>query len=308
MTTIKYYKKMSSTTVVKIKILKSGILTNIQDEGRYGNRYFAIPQSGYMDSCSANMANLIVGNDPNAGIIECNIIAGVFEFLNDAIICITGADMQWTIDGRKIYKNKTIKVNKGQQLKGKNSVNGMRAYIAVAGDIQATRHYKSMSTYHYAGLGGINGRRLQSGDILTYNHKKKKFLDIKTPNQIDYRSIKIIEIMAGPEWSFLSNEEQIIFLKTTYIISENSNRMGAKLESNSPIHINKTLAHSHCIIPGMIQLPPNGDAIVILADGQTTGGYPRIAYIPKDQLNLFNQIMPKQTFRFCLKQNNDTLA
>lgn len=289
---------MKSNPNVRIKILKSGIYTSIQDEGRYGYRYHAIPQSGCLDYLSSRLAQYLVGNNASSGIIECNITGASFEFLTDAKISLTGADMQWTIDHVPVERNRLIEVKMGQKLYGKNSINGMRGYLGVQGNIIAQNHYNSISSYHYARLGGLTGGRLQSGEVLTYVNEGQCIEKIVGSPIIDYKAIKAIGILPGPEWPLFTARQQQDFLHKQYYITEDSNRMGAKLLTDTPLVIDHRLKLSHTVVPGIIQLPPDGQAIVILQDGQTTGGYPRIAYIPKNELCSFNQIMPRQGFQF----------
>jgi len=285
--------------MLKIEILKAGMYTSIQDSGRYGYRFYGIPTSGYMDHQSADLANLIVANELGSPLLEFNYQGGKLKFDQTCEIALTGADLNWKVDGLPINQNSLIEIQAGQILTGSYTKSGMRAYLAIGGElINGQEHLGSTSTYPYAKLGGIDGRILKAGDSLehktTMSHSA---LSIKGGGiQMD---VKEISIKKGPEFSLMSTQNQDQFLKQYYKIGPDSDRMGAKLIPDQKIsNISAPNRLSQPTFPGVIQLLPSGDLIVLLQDGQTTGGYPRIAFIPSDELSLFNQIRIGGIFKF----------
>lgn len=269
------------------EIIKAGMMTSIQDLGRKGLGYFAIPTSGAMDKNAARIALLILKKNEKSPLIECTSNAPEIKFNDSTRIVITGADFNWKLNNEPIIRNSILSVNKNDILKGYFSKNGMRGYIAFEEDLEIEKIYDSFSTYTNAQLGGFQGRLLRKGDILKW----------KNPN-FSFSKNKIIPIKKGPEFSWLSEKSVELFLSNIYKIGIDSNRMGIRLEGEKLENTNLPLKDSVPVLPGFIQLPPSGLPIVVLQDGQTTGGYPRIAYIQDQYLSELNQIPLGGEFQF----------
>lgn len=274
----------------KIKIIKPGLLTSIQDQGRIGYAYYAIPKSGYIQSSKAQSANLLVGNDLNGAVIECILVPPTIEFLDDNCIAITGDDFNFSLNENKVKYNKTIHVKKGDILKGATRKNTTVAYIAFQGRMKAQLHYGSQSTYSNAFLGGLNGNLLKKEDLIeiinsTPQNLKRKIVE----SSHDPKSNEII-FYKGPEFDLLDKHSQISLFSTKYQISPSTNRMGARLIGQRISTTVKQLEYSVPVLPGFIQLPQSGQPIVILNDGQTTGGYPRIGYVQNSDIEKFVSI------------------
>ena len=285
--------------MLKLRLISPGMMSSIQDAGRFGYRHFGIPVSGYMDSASAELANLLVGNAPGSALIECTYQACRIEADQACEIAITGADMNWKLDGEPIQLNTKIDVAAGQIISGGFTQAGMRAYLAVAGKlIGGTETMGSRSTYQYANFGGLKGTALMKEDIISYETRKSIFNNISLSSKEIKLDAKTIKLIPGPEYGMLSQTEQNGLYSTSYQISSEANRMGARLAHHPLTHQSIQLENSKPTCPGMIQLLPSGHLIVLLQDGQTTGGYPRIGYISNAQLNLFNQIRIGQYFEF----------
>ncbi len=281
--------------MLEVKTIKAGMFSSIQDGGRKGLSYYAIPPSGFMDRTSAQRANILVGNKKNAPLIEMTYIGGTFQFSEDAVIALTGANMQFEFDESPLKMNQTILVKKDSILKCKYAINGVRAYLAINGDWQIPKIYKSTSTYTYAQIGGLNGSALQKDDTIYIQSQITSINIIQWKQSINYKIINKIPLQKGPEWYFLKNEDN---LQGEFSISPQSNRMGAILSGNKiNIDILDTFP-SQAVFPGVVQCTPSGKLIVVLQDGQTTGGYPRVGIIPKKALDIFNQLRIGQGFRF----------
>lgn len=283
-------------------IKKSGLHTSIQDAGRYGLAFYGIPQSGYMDSYSANLGNRIVGNEADSPVIECTYTAPTIEFGKNFIIAITGANMNWTIDKNPIPRYTSLYVRKGSILEGSKAKDGIRSYIAIQGEMKIDAMYGSVSYYSRANIGGVNGQVIKKGDRIPFVSRKSKweFKYVADEERPKLSVSKLIPIHRGPEWHFLDQASKESLMKDSWTLSPESDRMGAYLADKSLTFREKSVMNSVPVFPGIIQAPIDSTPIVVLQDGQTTGGYPRIAYIPQQSLGLFNQIRPHESFKFYL--------
>jgi len=270
-----------------LEILKPGLMTSIQDLGRRGLAYYAIPHSGVMDENAARIALLLLNQSDDFPLIECTSIAPELKFNSPTRIVVTGADFQWMLNGRTVSRNQLIDINSGDIVKGGFTKDGLRGYIAIDGMLKVNNVYNSYATYSSAGIGGYDGRLLKKGDRLEW---------VSTPS-----AARIIPIYKGPEFDRLSDRSKLQLCENIYKIRADSNRMGARLEGRPLDSASYQLSSSAPVLPGFIQLPPSGLPIVVLQDGQTTGGYPRIAYIRRQELSRFNQVPLGGAFRFKLE-------
>ncbi len=246
--------------------------------------YYAFPQSGPMDFKSYKMANLVVGNPVQSPALECTGTAPTIRFNTQATLAVSGADMQWTINGKTIPMHTSIHCKKDDILSGKNTIYGFRSYIAIRGN-----SLESMVSKH-----AVYPTPIKPKEILSWQDSETSHPHVSL-HPITIK--KTISFLAGPEYSFLDLNSQSVFSTEEYEITSKSNRIGARLDG--PIlRATKQLVTSRPIIPGIIQLPPDGKPIVCLQDCQTTGGYPRIGFITREQLDYFNQIPHRQKVMF----------
>jgi antagonist of KipI len=259
-----------------LEIIHPGLMTSIQDLGRRGLAFYAIPNSGVMDQNAAKIALLLLHKNEDSPLIECTSIAPQILFHGSTRIVLTGADFNWQINGQSVPLNQIIQIQKGDLLKGQSAKDKLRGYIAFSGDLILEKTYRSYATYTHAQMGGYRGRLLKKGDIIAWKNA--------VPND------RIIRIKKGPEYDLLSDQAKSELINTSFIIDADSNRMGVRLQGKKLESSDYQLENSAPVLPGFIQLPPSGLPIVVLQDGQTTGGYPRIAYIPTAELSKFNQI------------------
>ncbi len=283
--------------MLNVELIKSGLFTTVQDGGREGYAFYGIPSSGYMDRSAAHIANLLVGNKKDNALIEMNVVGGTFSFDRDCIIAITGADMQASIADIPCKRYQTLIITKGTVLKFKNAVNGMRTYLAVKGTWKIPKIYGSKSTLCIGQNANVAGRILKISDRIQIESLGNVHNTpvVFWPQIPDYISIGTISLTKGPEFTLLKKPK---LLSSSYSISRRSDRMGAIL--NGPVletQLQETFS-SKFLFPGMIQCTPSGKLIVVLQDGQTTGGYPRVGFIPKKELDRFNQLRPGMEFRF----------
>jgi len=281
-----------------LRFEKPGMLTLIQDQGREGLAQFAIPRSGPMDATSAALANTILGNDESAPVIECHFVAPEIVFESEAAICLTGANMKWRLDGEKVRRNKTAKVHAGSRLTGSAAQTGCRAYIAIHGAIETSRTFGSSACYTPAQFGGNGGAPFSAGERLHWKKAEDAPIDIRLDIDQGVIANQVLTMEPGPEFDWLDATSQKVLVSSDFTVNPVSNRMGARLDGPMMSTQGRQLADSVPLLPGMVQLTPEGQCIVVLQDGQTTGGYPRIGYLNKKTVERLNQTKIGHPFRF----------
>jgi len=279
-----------------LKIIKPGLMTSIQDAGRNGLAYYAVPHSGVMDKESADLANVLLGNNISYPVIECTSIAPSIEFLSDGIIAISGASCNYKLNSLPIDTSTAIHVSKDDILTSGPYTDGLRGYIALDGMIQRKKCLGSLSYNSYPYNSIIEKSLLKRNDIVEWRSEKKdtSHIMIKQGKISDAR----LQLIAGPEYHYLTEEAKRSLVTQNYCVTNDSNRMGIRLSSDSLIAEIKKLKHSVPVFPGIIQLTTEGQLIVIMRDGQTTGGYPRIAYMRTEEMNKLSQVRIGEGIRF----------
>lgn len=270
---------------MSLTIIKAGMLDTIQDGGRYGHQHLGINPSGAMDKYAMQVANALVGNELNEAVIELHFPAAVFLFTQPVLIALSGADFSASINGEPVPSLHCIAVNKNDALQFHRPLNGARAYLAVRGGFEATQWLQSKSTNIKAKAGGYEGRSLQKGDQIRIknNASFENQDDFKIlPWSADVKAIedtKEIFVLPGSEWDRLTPASTTIFTSTPFIITKQSDRMGYRLLNNPLETTTKEEMVSSAVNFGTIQLLPDGKLIILMADHQTTGGYPKIGHV-----------------------------
>ncbi len=267
-----------------IKIIKPGLFTTIQDLGRNGYRAAGIGPGGAMDFFAASLANYLVGNDENSPVIEMHFPAAEMLFEEDALVSITGGNFSSYINEEPVSLWKPLQVKKNDRLSFKKFSSGARAYLAIAGGIAADNWLNSCSTHTKVKAGGFKGRAFKKEDIISFNKKLpfisvEGFPDCKSMIHPVYMPPNIIRCISGPEWDLMNDESKKAFSRSVFSVTAQSDRMGYRLHGTGlsleyPVELISSPVDS-----GTIQLLPNGQLIALMADHQTTGGYPRIANV-----------------------------
>lgn len=268
-----------------IKVLKPGLLTSIQDAGRKGFRNLGVPMSGVMDSISANMANALLNNNLDCSLIEITQIGPTLEFLEATTIAISGAEINAKINILPILNNKPYSIKKGDVLSFENSKKGIRCYLAVSGGFQTEKIMKSQSFCK-----GITSKiRFIKNDLIkfTKNTSNQDSSLGLINNKFSFFETNNIDVYSGPEFNLFTKEEQKILLLTKYSISNINNRMGYRL--NEIVLKHDTSMITSPVIPGTVQLTPEGKLIILMKDAQTTGGYPRVFQLSKMSIAILAQ-------------------
>lgn len=285
-------------SAVQVTILKPGVQTTLQDHGRAAYHSFGVPAAGPMDRVAAKLANQLAGNPESNSVMEFTLIGPELEIEGTGILAITGGDFPCTLDGKPIPMNQAIPVAGLSRLKIGRVTRGCRGYLAIAGNWELRQWLDSCSTSP------------QFDSLLTPDSviAKGKSFRVGNGNQasagLPAHNVSspdnFIQVLAGPEYHRLGRAVIVEFLKKEFIISAQSNRMGYRLKTPLQGYHDPLEIISSGVVPGTIQLVPSGQLIILMADAQTTGGYPRIAnVIWKDQHKLA-QMKPGDSLRFQL--------
>ncbi len=278
----------------QFKIAKAGLMTTVQDLGRYGYQQYGVSVSGAMDQVAAKLANILVGNDENEGLLEATMIGPEMEFLQPTAIAITGGDLQAHINNKPISLNKSIAVNSGDYLSFKGVKKGCRTYIGFAGGIDVPIVMGSKSTFLRAQMGGYEGRALKAGDIVNTGIRLSDFSEWQLPEDFyDYGGETVeVRVVLGPQDDAFTEEGINTLFNSVYGVSNNCDRMGYTLEGNVIQHKYKADIISDGIAMGAIQVPSKGNPIIMMADRQTTGGYTKIGNVITADLPKIAQSKP----------------
>jgi len=268
---------------MEIKVIRPGMLTTVQDLGRHGISSTGVTEGGAMDKFALGLANLLVGNAPNAPALEITLTGPELEFSSDTLIAITGAE----IEG--IEHAQPVKINAGCRLDLPVVRKGCRAYLAVAGGFTIEPILNGAGTDLRAQLGGFKGRALRADDVLSATAVKRE-----THGRWKLSPTLFPAYSASPEVRVLPGTEMDefgeTFWKTEFEISTQSDRMGYRLKGHQLKRDSSRELISSAAIPGTVQVPPEGNPIVLMADAQTLGGYPRIAHVAQVDMPLLAQL------------------
>ena len=282
-----------------IEVLRPGIQTTVQDLGRHGYRHLGVAQCGALDAPALMLANRLVNNPIDAAGLE--IVVGPIELRlhRTSWFAICGADFAATLDGKPVRPGWRTVGAAGQILRLNGAKSGMRAYLACDGGIAVPAVMGSRSTDLQGRFGGFQGRALKHGDRLALGAARPCDKPLGTLQRIWTPEVRVLR---GPEYAGFSATAQQTFWTQAWAVTPHSNRMGYRLQGMA---LEREVQHelpSHAVLPGVIQVPPNGQPIVLLADAQATGGYPRIGVVIEADLWKFAQA-PART-RFCFVETD----
>ena len=297
---------------MSLKIIKAGILDTVQDMGRYGHQHLGINPGGAMDRFAAHIANILVGNDAQEAVIELHFPASAVLFEKESIIAITGADFVPAINGELIPLLHPVVVNKNSVLHFQKAENGTRCYLAVAGGLEITKWLNSYSTNLKAAAGGYNGKAFIKNDVVNFKKEfsllsdlhEKDFMILpwkandKYEQTVSHEPDESIHVITGHEWDILQDASKNSFLNQPFVISAASDRMGYRLNGPALHAVKYEELVSSPVSYGTIQLLPDGQLIILMADHQTTGGYPKIAHVITVNLPQLAQKKPGEKIDF----------
>ena len=285
-------------------VAKAGLLTTVQDLGRWGYQSFGVSVAGPMDRFSHRLANLLVGNSTSAAGLEITLLGPDVEFQDDVRCAVTGAEFEIFVDGNRMPLNAAWIVPKGAHLRFGDRRRGARAYLAIAGGLDVPQQLGSRATHLATGMGGYRGRHLQAGDRLKIGQASSGQLSrmhqVQSVVSLPSENIRL-RVILGPQDQMFSKDALLMFQSSRYQVSPESNRMGYRLLGSSITSDKADQLLSDATPMGSIQVPASGKPIILMADGQTAGGYPKIATVITADLPLAGQLMPGDwiTFDLC---------
>lgn len=287
---------------MSLVVLKPGLCTTFQDAGRTGYQHIGVPVNGPMDALAQQLANLLVGNPLGLGTLELTLQGPTLRFDARALIVLAGADLGASLDGQPLPPNRAVRVKPGAVLTFAQRKAGARAYLAVAGGFSVEPVLGSVSTYRRGAYDGMLGRALAAGDRLgfasSFRNAPRIVLPASLTRALEREALAPIRIVPGSEWQHFDDEAQQHLLSAEYTIGNDSERMGYRLQGPALALRQPLELLSEAVAFGTVQVPPNGQPIVLMADRQTTGGYPRIAHVISADLPLLAQRLPGETVRF----------
>lgn len=313
-----------------IEVQRGGVMMTVQDAGRFGWRQYGVPWSGAADADALFTANLLVGNPGNTAAVELTLSGAALRFKTDLVMALMGADLSACLvrgDQQEAAPlGRPLLVRAGTSLQTGAARAGVRLYLAVTGGIQVPAVLGSASTYVTAGLGGVEGRALCRGDHLKAEpdqaltalpgwHPSARQTHALQSWGLDASSWPAperpltVRAMEGPEAASFTVAEQQAFWTQPFRVSPHSNRMGVRLSALecTPRPAGEELLSS-AVCPGTVQVPPSGEPIVLLADAQTVGGYPRLAQVAQVDLPRLAQLAPGDEVRFTQIQPQEARA
>ncbi len=270
-------------------VVTPGLLTTVQDLGRYGYGPMGVSPSGACDPVALRIGNLLLGNPEGAAALEMTLLGGTFEFPRGAEIALTGADFGAKIDGTPAAPWTVHRVPAGGRLATGLSRDGARCYLCIAGGPDVARVLGSASTHVLSGLGG---RPLRTGDVLPIGPARSQPRVPAPPLRVEYR--KVLRVTRGAQADWFTTD----LCEGAYRVTEQADRMGLRLEGPALYSDGERSMVTEGVPLGAVQAPPGGQPIILFVEQQTTGGYPKIANVIAADLPSVAQLRPRDEIRF----------
>jgi antagonist of KipI len=286
-----------------IEVRAPGLLTTVQDLGREGFGPMGVSPSGAADAVALRVGNRLAGNAEGAPALEMTLLGGTFFFREAAVAALTGSDFAPALDDRRVETWNSVEILAGQTLQLGPTRAGARCYLCVRGGIDVKLFLGSASTHLLSGLGGFEGRALRKGDVLKVGRAIEGFRTFRKRN-LARRALeklaprKVLRVTAGPQNDWFSKEAQKLFYARTYRVTEESNRMGLRLEGATIASALGGEMISEGVSLGAVQITASGLPIILFVEQQTTGGYPKIANVISADISSLGQLRPRDEIRF----------
>ncbi len=282
-----------------IRVAAPGFFTTVQDLGRYGYAHLGISPAGAADALSFRIANRLVGNDENTPALEMTLLGATLEFEEAAIVALTGARCEWKARSARVPLNKAFDLPSGSVLQCGSMASGARCYLAIQGGFDIPQVLGSASTFVPGHFGGFKGRRLQSGDVLHVRPHDLFHVGSLRSGALDLlRYPQPLRLTKGPQHDWFGPEAFEKLFASAYIVSEQSDRTGLRLRGEAVrLRVQSELL-TDGIPLGAIQVPQDGQPIILFVDQQTTGGYPKIANVIAADMHRVGQLRPRDQVQF----------
>lgn len=301
---------------MSLKVSKPGLFTTVQDCGRYGWRKYGVGTAGAMDVFALRVANILVGNREDAAGLEITLMGPEFLVTEETLLAVTGSPLPVTVEGEEVPLWRPIFVPAGAVVRLGKVWQGCRAYLAVAGGIEVPVVMGSRSTYLRAGLGGLEGRQLRAGDVLPVGKPtlfsrcllerlRGRRRRVSVPSWGAGREITRwcqpraeVRVIPGSHFAWLSSSSREQFFHSSFFVTSLADRMGYRLQGPKLALARRKEILSEGVAPGTVQVTPAGEPLVLMADAQTTGGYPKIAQVAAVDLSVLAHKKPGDEVRF----------
>ena len=289
-----------AVAVSSLGVENQGLLTTVQDLGRPGYGPLGVSPSGAADSVALRLGNLLVGNEQGAAALEMTLVGGRYTFPEGAVIALAGADFGATLDGRPMEMWIPHAVLPGGTLEVGLTRAGARCYLCIAGGIQVERFLGSASTHLLSGLGGFAGRALRKGEVLQFGAREQRIrrrrISAKVLEMLKLR--KCLRVTQGPQADWFPEAAARDFFEGAFHVSEDSDRLGLRLEGASLAPKSTREMISEGVSLGAVQVTPSGQPIILFVEQQTAGGYPKIANVIGADLHSIGQLRPRDEITF----------
>ena len=293
-----------------ITTTQQGYFTTIQDEGRWGYQAYGMPIAGAMDRYACRVANLLVGNHIHAAVLEMTGLGATFNFDEQQLVAVCGADMQGLLNGKPITSWSSFFVPKRGELKFDAALSGYRTYLAIRGGFDVPLVLESRSTCSWAKVGGYEGRSLRQGDVLYVGQESdwdvypRNLEPLYLPQYTEEINLRVI---LGPQDNMFTRETVDTFFKNTYIVTNQSDRTGYRLEGARIKHLDKADIVSDAACLGAIQIPADGMPFIMTADHQTTRGFPKLGSVMQVDLSKLAQAKTGDRIHFILGAEQEAI-
>src|SRR5690606_15602796 len=278
-----------------INVLSPGLFSTIQDMGRFGYRDKGVPVSGAMDAASAQLANMLLGNNNNDAVMEITMKGPRLMFNCNTCIVITGALLNPAINNAPAHNNKVYDIQPGDILSFGGMESGLRAYLAVKNGFKTDVVMNSRSQYE-----SITGNSsIRKGDTIEIDDfPYSKMRTSNTVIRVKWMENEILQVLRGPEYDLLSDKQKNELKETIFSVANENNRMACQLKGELSPH--SLSIYTSATIPGTVQFTPSGKLIVLMKDAQTTGGYPRISQLTEEAICILAQKATGGSIRFAI--------
>lgn len=282
-----------------IEVVTPGMFTTVQDLGRYGYGPLGVSPSGAADPVALRLGNRIIGNLDSDAALEMTLLGGKFLFPEGGLVALAGSDFGATLEGEPVPNYTPTVVRPGARLDLGPTRSGARCYLCVHGGIEVKPLLGSASTHILTGLGGFEGRPLGKGDVLRIGPAHETQPRSIAPEILGrLKPRKTLRATIAPQTRWFARESIEKFYASVYRVTEESNRMGLRLEGPALATPHSGHMISEGVSLGAIQIPAGGQPIILFVEQQTTGGYPKIASIISADLSSVGQLRPRDEIRF----------
>lgn len=298
-----------------LAVLNGGVLTTVQDAGRPHARQYGVPTGGAMDRFALHAANRVLQNSPEAAVLEITAGGATVEVVQPTVLAVTGADLGASINDLPLALWTAVVARRGDRIAFATRQRewGARAYLAIAGGIDVLLLLGSRSTLLSSGFGGLEGRNLCAGDMLASGMSSVDVTRIAgrpwpAEQRPAYSAEPTLRFIPGPHSECFAKDALELLAGASFQIGQHANRMGYRLEGAKLPHVRPCSIPSLGVIPGVIQVPPDGAPILLMAEAQTTGGYPIIGTVIAADMPLAAQLLPGDQMRFIHVSHQEAVA